>query len=217
MSPSVRGPNGKPELTATFVGSYPDPAVPLDPPLPEIAFVGRSNVGKSTLLNALVGIRGLAKVSATPGKTRLMNVFRLDTCYFVDLPGYGWAKASQGERAGFRNLLDTYLKKRERLAGVVWLLDVRHAPSDDDFIVQDLLISTGRPTLTVLTKGDKLVQSARLQAVKARSADLGLDPGDVLVTSAMKGVGIGDLRRSILAAVTEVEGGRSESKRVEAC
>lgn len=200
MSPSVRGPNGKPELTATFVGSYPDPAVPLDPPLPEIAFVGRSNVGKSTLLNALVGIRGLAKVSATPGKTRLMNVFRLETCYFIDLPGYGWAKASQGERAGFRNLLDTYLKKRERLTGVVWLLDVRHAPSDDDFIVQDLLISTGRPTLTVLTKGDKLVQSARAKSVKARAADLGLDPGDVLVTSAMKGTGIEDLRRSILLA-----------------
>lgn len=201
MSPSVRGPSGKPELQATFVGSYPDPAVRLDPPLPEIAFVGRSNVGKSSLLNALVGIHGLAKVSATPGKTRLMNVFRLDQCYFVDLPGYGWAKASREERAGFRQLLDTYLKKRDRLAGVVWLLDVRHAPSDDDYDVQELLIATGRPALTVLTKGDKLPRGQRLAAVRTRARDLGLDPADLMVTSARSGEGIGDLRRSILGAV----------------
>ena len=173
----------------------------LDPPLPEIAFVGRSNVGKSSLLNALVGIRGLAKVSGTPGKTRLMNVFRLATCYFVDLPGYGWAKASQGERTGFRKLLDTYLKKRDHLAGVVWLLDIRHSPSDDDHLVQDLLISTGRPALTVLTKGDKLPRGQRITAVKMRAKELGLNVGDVLVTSSQSGEGIGDLRRSILGAV----------------
>jgi len=130
-----------------------------------------------------------------------MNVFRLATCYFVDLPGYGWAKASRGERAGFRNLLDAYLKKRDRLAGVVWLLDVRHSPSDDDYVVQQLLVATGRPALTVLTKGDKLARGRRSTAVKARARELGLDPGDVLVTSAMKGEGIADLRRSILAAV----------------
>jgi GTP-binding protein len=200
LSPSVSGPSGKPELAATFIGSYPDPAVRLDPPLPEIAFVGRSNVGKSSLLNALVGAKGLAKVSGTPGKTRLMNVFRLDACYFVDLPGYGWAKASQSERAGFRRLLDTYLKKRERLAGVVWLLDLRHAPSDDDFAVQDLLIAAGRPALTVLTKGDKLPRGQRLAAVRSRAREVGLEVGDLLLTSARTGEGIGDLRQSILAA-----------------
>jgi GTP-binding protein len=128
-------------------------------------------------------------------------VFRLDSCYFVDLPGYGWAKASQGERAGFRKLLDAYLRKRERLAGVVWLLDIRHAPSDDDVAVQDLLIATGRPALTVLTKGDKLPRGQRLAAVRARARDLGLDAAELLVTSAQSTEGIGDLRRSILSAV----------------
>jgi GTP-binding protein len=130
-----------------------------------------------------------------------MNVFRLEKCYFVDLPGYGWAKASQGERAGFRKLLETYLKKRDRLAGVVWLLDVRHSPSDDDYAVQSLLVSTGRPALTVLTKGDKLPRAQQLTAVRWRSKELGLDAGDVLVTSATKGEGLADLRRSILAAI----------------
>jgi len=84
---------------------------------------------------------------------------------------------------------------------VVWLLDIRHSPSDDDFTVQDLLIKTGRPALTVLTKADKLPRGQRLSAVKLRAKELGLDPSDLLVTSASSGDGIGDLRRSILSAV----------------
>ena len=102
MSPSASGPSGKPEPSARFVASYPDATIRLDPPLPEIALLGRSNVGKSSLLNALTRKKGLAKVSGTPGKTRLMNVFQLPNGYLLDLPGYGWAKASQGERAAFR-------------------------------------------------------------------------------------------------------------------
>lgn len=185
----------------TFVGSWPDPATPLDPPLPEIAFVGRSNVGKSSLLNALVGRKGLARVSATPGKTRLMNVFRLPTFYLVDLPGYGWAKAPKGERAGFRKLLDAYLAKREHLTGVVWLLDIRHPPSADDRAVQEALVRSGRPALAVLTKADKLTRTARRTAVAERARDLGLDPADLLVTSSQTGEGIPDLAESILAAL----------------
>ncbi|MEK7379931.1 MAG: ribosome biogenesis GTP-binding protein YihA/YsxC, partial [Gemmatimonadota bacterium] len=130
----------------------------LQPALPEIAFVGRSNVGKSSLLNALVGRRALARVSSTPGKTQHVNVFQLPTFYLIDLPGYGWARASATDRRSFRQLLETYLKRRERLAGIVWLLDIRHSPSLDDQEVHAVLVETGRPTLVALTKGDKLPQ-----------------------------------------------------------
>ena len=197
MSPSANGPSGKPELGARFVASYPDATVRLDPPLPEIALLGRSNVGKSSLLNALTGKKGLAKVSATPGKTRLMNVFRLSSGYLLDLPGYGWAKASQEERAGFRKLLETCLRKRDDMVGVVWLLDIRHPPSEDDYAVQTLLVETGRPALTVLTKADKFARGQRLAAARARATELGLAMDEVLVTSSRTGEGIRDLRESI--------------------
>src|SRR5947208_5300729 len=121
-----------------YIGSFPRADAPLDPPLPEIAFLGRSNVGKSTLLNALVG-RRIAKVSATPGKTTALTVFQVDfeaQFYFLDLPGYGYARASHGRRTGFRRLVAGALD-RERLAGAVWLLDLRHDPSADDRTMQD--------------------------------------------------------------------------------
>jgi GTP-binding protein len=197
LSPSASGPSGKPELGASFVASYPDPIVRLDPALPEIALLGRSNVGKSSLLNALTGKKGLAKVSATPGKTRLMNVFRLPSGYLLDLPGYGWAKASQTERAGFRRMLDACLRKRVRMVGVVWLLDIRHPPSEDDYAIQGLLVETGRPALTVLTKADKFPRGQRLAAARARARELGLEASEILITSSRTGEGIRDLRESI--------------------
>ena len=188
-------------LPIEFVGSFPEASVHLEPPLPEIAFVGRSNVGKSSLLNALVGKRGLARVSGTPGKTQLLNVFRLPTFYLIDLPGYGWAKTSQAARKGFRTLLRGYLTKRANLAGVVWLLDIRHPPSVEDYEVQELLVDTGRATLPVLTKADKLPHGQRLKAVRERARDLGVNPDDLLLTSSETGMGIRDLAESILAAL----------------
>jgi GTP-binding protein len=148
-----------------------------------------------------VGRRRLARVSATPGKTQLLNVYRAADFYLVDLPGYGWAKASRAERIGFRGLIEGCLTRRDRLAGVVWLLDIRHQPSEDDYDIQDLLVGTGTPCLTVLTKSDKLSRARRLEAVRSRSMDLGLPSDELLVTSARTGEGIGDLGDSILAAV----------------
>ena len=188
-------------LPIEFVGSFPDPLYPLDPVLPEIAFVGRSNVGKSSLLNALVGRKHLAHVSGTPGKTQLMNVFRLPPCYFLDLPGYGFAKTSKTARLAFRELLEGVAARRPSLTGVVWLLDARHAPSADDADIQELLAETGRPVLTVLTKADKLSRTAQRLALGERARELGMAADELLLTSATTGEGIVNLGDSILNAV----------------
>ena len=163
-----------PPLPLEFVGSFPDPLHPLDPPLAEIALLGRSNVGKSSLLNALADHRKLARVSSTPGKTNLLNVYRMPAGYLLDLPGYGWARASKSDRAAFRKLVDGVVGKRASLRGVVWLLDIRHPPSPDDLDMQSLLAENERATLVVLTKADKLAQGERNRAAaKARSKSWG--------------------------------------------
>src|SRR6266545_3374025 len=197
-------------LRPYFVGSFPRADTPLDPPLPEVAFVGRANAGKSTLLNALTGVR-LAKVSATPGKTRMMNVFAIPgpavgaqhaaplqstSMYFIDLPGYGYSRASKSDRTAFRRLVNHTLN-RARLAGVVWLLDIRHEPSDDDLTMQDLLAEHETRALAALTKADKLPRAPRRQREQELRATLGLPEDQVIVTSAKTGEGIADLREAI--------------------
>jgi GTP-binding protein len=184
-----------------FVGSFPDPLVRLEPVLPEVAFIGRSNVGKSSLLNALLGRRKLARVSATPGKTTLLNAYRLPRFYLIDLPGYGFARASKSERDRYRALITRYLRERASLSGVAWLLDVRHDPSRDDRAIQELLIASERPVLAVLTKADKLGRSAQRDRTRAIGRALELPEDQVQLTSAQTGLGIADLGASILALV----------------
>jgi GTP-binding protein len=191
------------DLPVEFVGSFPDPLVRLEPGLPEVALIGRSNVGKSSLLNALVGRPGLARVSGTPGKTTLMNAFRLPGLYLVDLPGYGFARAGKEARAGYRRLVTRYLKERPTLAGVVWLLDIRREPTRDDLEIQDLLIRSGRPVLAVFTKADKLSRSAAVARSRELAAALGLHDDQVQLTSARSGAGVADLGRTILATAGE--------------
>jgi GTP-binding protein len=189
------------ELPVEFVGSFPDPLVRLDPGLPEVAFIGRSNVGKSSLFNALVGRPGLARVSGTPGKTTLLNAFRLPGFYLVDLPGYGFARAGKAARAGSRSLVTRYLGERPTLAGVVWLLDVRRDPSRDDFDIQDLLIESGRPVLAALTKADKLTRTEGLARTRGLAAALGLHQDQIQLTSSKSREGVAELGRSILATI----------------
>jgi GTP-binding protein len=208
-APSAVSPSGRPPvppsplqtLPVEFVGSFPDPLVRLEPALPEVALIGRSNVGKSSLFNALVGRPGLARVSATPGKTTLLNVFRLPGFYLVDLPGYGFARAGKTARAGFRRLVTRYLTERPKLAGVVWLLDLRHQPSKDDLEIQKLLIESERPVLAALTKSDKLTRSAGQARARELAAALGLRENQVQLVSSKSRVGIAELGESILATV----------------
>ena len=188
-------------LPVEFIGSFPDPRVSLDPALPEIAFVGRSNVGKSSLLNALTGRPGLARVSGTPGKTAHVNVFRFPAFYLVDLPGYGFARASREVRVAYRRLVEGYLTKRERLMGVVWLLDSRHQPSKEDFEMQELLAVSGRNVLPVLTKADKLGREAQRTRTQEIAAAIGVDPSDAILVSSETGLGLADLGESILAVI----------------
>ncbi len=170
------------------------------PALPEIALIGRSNVGKSTLLNHLVGRRALARTSRTPGKTRALNVFSWgERCYLVDVPGYGWARVGQSERAAFRRLVEGYLAERPQLAGVLWLLDLRREPSPDDAAIGAVLAKRGVPALAVLTKADQVARGRRAARVKAVAEGLGLDEAACLVTSAHTREGMEELRESVLA------------------
>jgi GTP-binding protein len=129
---------------------------------PEVAVSGRSNVGKSSLLNMLFNRRNLARVSREPGKTRTVNFFSVNEAfYLVDLPGYGYAKVSRQQRADWQRVIKGYLQHRETLAGVVQLVDARHEPTKDDLMMFQRLIDAERDFLIVLTKADKLKRSQR--------------------------------------------------------
>lgn len=174
----------------------------MQPRLPEVAFLGRSNVGKSSLINALLRRKALARTSKTPGKTRDCNVYRVDDAlYLVDLPGYGYAKVSKGERRRFAGLIDRYLATREALRGAVWLLDIRRDPSDEDGRIAQHLVRHEVPTLVALTKGDKFGRTRQAERKQRIIEALGLPDEQAIVTSAVTRAGIEDLRASVMALV----------------
>lgn len=155
-------------------------------------------------MNKIIGRRSLAHTSKTPGKTRLLNVYEIDALfYLVDLPGYGWARVSKTERAGFSALIKTYLAKRHDLIGVAWLLDVRRDPSREDLEIAEMFVDRGTPTLITITKSDKVSRSHRNRRVKAIAEALEVPESQCLLTSAKSNDGIGDLVESIESLVQD--------------
>ena len=174
---------------------------------PEISFSGRSNVGKSSLINKLCNRKNLARVSAPPGKTATINFYSVDGCYFVDLPGYGYAKVSNADRQRWDDLINSYFAARHRCTLLVQLLDCRHAPSADDLQMLKYLHYHGIPFVAALTKADKLKKS-QLAGVQAEFEALCRPYGceAVVLTSAENGYGIPELQALLDEAAAPADG-----------
>ncbi|HEX4931931.1 MAG TPA: ribosome biogenesis GTP-binding protein YihA/YsxC, partial [Gemmatimonadaceae bacterium] len=172
--------------------------------LPEVAFIGRSNVGKSSLLNLLVRRRAFARVSRTPGRTQEVNFFQVNQdLVLVDLPGYGYARVSRTKRHSWQPLIDGYLRNTTQLRGIVLLLDIRRDPNAEDLAMLDYLAELEIPTLVVITKVDKLGTTARGERMAALMAAIGVDPSQVIASSAHTGEGRNDLAEAVVSLVSQ--------------
>jgi GTP-binding protein len=166
--------------------------------LPEVAFAGRSNVGKSSLLNKVLKRRSFARVSKTPGRTREVNFFKVNDAFLLaDLPGYGYAKVSKTQSAEWGPLIESYLRGTTRLRGVVQLLDVRHDPTNDDRQMLDFLADVGVPVMFVATKVDKISAAATARRVAELAIMLQVDEDHIIPFSAQTGVGRDELAAAI--------------------
>ncbi len=188
--------------TVQFETSFgrPEQLTPSD--MPEIAFAGKSNVGKSSLLNKVLNRKSIARVSSMPGKTVTINFFKLNCCRFVDLPGYGYAKVSRDEKLRWAELMESYFKSGRNIKLVVQLFDMRHMPTKDDLDMLEFLVATGQKFLVVLTKSDKLNKSQRADMMMkicsqiAKYGEIG-----VIAFSALNGEGTNEIRAQIEKAL----------------
>jgi len=177
--------NSKLECVAVKPAQYPEPN------MKEIAFAGRSNVGKSSLLNLITGRKSLARVSGNPGKTRTINFYLCNDAFrIVDLPGYGYAKVSKGESEKWGEMMENYLEHRENLLKVVQLVDIRHKPSAQDVQMYDYLKYYGLDGIVVATKADKVSNNEKQKCLKEIRSTLGMDKNDIIIPcSALKRTG----------------------------
>jgi GTP-binding protein len=189
--------------SARFVASATTPASYPRDQRPEIAFLGRSNVGKSSLLNTLLNQRGLARTSSTPGRTQALNFFLInESFYFTDLPGYGYAKVSKAARAAWGELIENYLAKRRQLVLSILIVDSRHEPSPLDLQMKNWLQHFGLPFLVVSTKIDKL--SANEERASLQRARKVLGTERIIPFSALTRAGVRELWDEIQASMTAV-------------
>lgn len=173
---------------------------------PEIAIAGKSNVGKSSFINFMTNQNKLAKTSSEPGRTRLINFFEINKgeYYFVDLPGYGYAKVNKAEKQKWGGLIESYLQGSPNLINVFMLVDVRHEPSEDDKIMVKYLYATGTPFTIIATKADKLSRAQQTKAKQVIANAFGVGTGDIILTSATAKTGKDEVLKridSLLSAI----------------
>ena len=177
---------------------------PID--LVQIAVVGKSNVGKSSLINALCRRKKLCKTSQTPGKTRLINVFLLnDSFHLVDLPGYGFAKVEKSEKIRWGKMMEDYFRNSELLAHVIHLVDIRHEPTADDITMNKFLRSLNIPFTVVATKADKISRGARMKHIAPICRAMLVQPWEIILCSSEDGTGREQLLERIGEVLAEVE------------
>lgn len=206
MSENIVVTSAKYILSAVNSSQYPEKE------LPQIAFLGRSNVGKSSLINSLARIKGLARVSAQPGKTQTINFYEVNikkeeernSFYLVDLPGYGYAKAGKEQRKIWAKFIEEYLLKSEKLMFLCLLIDLRHDPMKSDMETFDFMIKNNVPTLIIGTKSDKLGKNAIGKQAENIKKVLGIDELSVLPYSSVKHTGREDLLAVIYDSLKEV-------------
>ncbi len=177
---------------------------------PEIAFAGRSNVGKSSLLNSLARRKALAKVSATPGKTRMINIFNADGAFFlVDLPGYGFAKVTQQEQERWGKMMSGYFQTSKSLRLTLHLVDIRHEPTRDDVTMNRFLRQTEQPFFVVATKADKISKAQRQKNIALIGRALEVQPWQILPYSSETGEG----RKELLKVIEDALKAEKENKK----
>lgn len=201
-------------LNSTFVTSSSGRESWPESDLPEIVVVGRSNVGKSSFINALTGRKKLAYVGSTPGKTQLLNFFDIDGKWMlVDVPGYGYARLSQAQLRQMGKMMDEYFGERQQIAGVVSLVDARHAPSADDIDMISYFKETGRPVIIGATKIDKVPRTKRTAALKTISRDLHIPLKNIYPVSSTEKTGFDEIFQAMLSLLED--GKSSDSPEIQ--